>query len=265
MGESAHKQLLLAVVVMVPVLGWVHFDAKGGLARHYSFAHEPVGNFQSFDPLDPQSVVAAANLDGPVEEIQRTRKQKWLGNLGQGGDEVQKAKVEKKIEGRKQKWLGNLGKFKFPDGPGWISGKAWHDLNDDGEIDDQEPFLPGTTVRLHAGNPKSKKTQLVNSKPLAEVTTNSKGRYVFEGVPSGLYFLHVIPTDGYVLSGKNRQIDPNGIGQDLWIHVATPVKKIDIGLVKSSGWAFYAKGVGIGFAIKSLLKDKHGPVTPFVP
>ena len=71
-------------------------------------------------------------------------------------------------------------------GPGSIAGIVFHDLDRDGRRDPGEPGLDGITVRLRG------------SAGEQTVSTNPRGRYLFEVGEAGIYMLDVLPAPGFV-------------------------------------------------------------------
>ncbi|MEZ5064159.1 MAG: SdrD B-like domain-containing protein [bacterium] len=71
-------------------------------------------------------------------------------------------------------------------GSGTIGGFVWHDLNANGEIDDDEPGLGGAAVVLSQ-----------DGETLHDATTNEDGSYRFDALPAGVYDVSAVVTDGW--------------------------------------------------------------------
>jgi len=91
---------------------------------------------------------------------------------------------------------------------GFIGDFVWEDINRNGIQEDGEPGLQGVIVKLY---------DTATDQLLAEVTSDEDGRYVFEGVPPGLYYIRMSPPAGYSvtlvgqgLSATNSDIGFNG-------------------------------------------------------
>ncbi|MEL6124413.1 MAG: SdrD B-like domain-containing protein, partial [Bacteroidota bacterium] len=70
---------------------------------------------------------------------------------------------------------------------GFIGDFVWDDLNRNGVQEQGEPGIPGTLVRLF-----DDRDNLVDS-----IRSDANGRYTFQGVPPGRYYLAFTPPDGY--------------------------------------------------------------------
>jgi len=81
---------------------------------------------------------------------------------------------------------------------------VWHDTDEDGIQDEEEPGIPGVTVNLYD----STGTQL-----LASTTTDSKGYYVFTDLLPGDYVVEFEPPPDYILTLRNQGQD-SGIDSD---------------------------------------------------
>ncbi|MFT6810619.1 MAG: hypothetical protein ACJA01_003864 [Saprospiraceae bacterium] len=71
---------------------------------------------------------------------------------------------------------------------GFIGDFVWEDLNRDGIQDPEEPGLQGVTIELYDD---------FTDQLLDVVTSNINGRYVFEGVPPGRYYMKMNPPSGF--------------------------------------------------------------------
>jgi hypothetical protein len=72
-------------------------------------------------------------------------------------------------------------------GAGTIGGIVWHDVDGDGEIDDDEPGLGDVAVMLLEGGDE-----------LLQATTDSDGSYRFDSLPAGAYLVRPVATEGWV-------------------------------------------------------------------
>lgn len=75
-----------------------------------------------------------------------------------------------------------------------LSGFVWEDADQDGVQDVREPGLPNVAVDLYD-----------NTKTLVNTTiTDARGRYQFEGLQPGDYYVHFLPPSGFVISPKDQ-------------------------------------------------------------
>jgi hypothetical protein len=77
--------------------------------------------------------------------------------------------------------------------PGF-EGLVWKDSDRNGLQNSNEQGLQGVTVSLYQSN---------GSTPLKTTTTNAQGKYIFEDVVPGDYYLVFTPLSGYVLTTQN--------------------------------------------------------------
>ena len=77
-----------------------------------------------------------------------------------------------------------------PEG-GTIAGMVWYDMNENGEIDAEEPGVGGITMALHTGDD-------VTVNPLLTAVTAEDGTYSFEGQDAGYYTVVRMPLEGLV-------------------------------------------------------------------
>jgi hypothetical protein len=77
-----------------------------------------------------------------------------------------------------------------PEG-GTIAGMVWHDMNENGEMDIDEPGVGGITMALHTGDD-------LTVTPLTTAVTAEDGTYSFEGQDAGYYTVVRMPLEGLV-------------------------------------------------------------------
>ena len=100
-------------------------------------------------------------------------------------------------------WAGSLRSFEHQSGLAQLTGFVWNDLDRDGVQDAGEGGIPNVTVDLYD----SAKT-LVNT-----AITDENGRYAFEGLNPGDYFIDFVPLAGYVFSPNDQGTD-EGLDSD---------------------------------------------------
>ncbi len=107
--------------------------------------------------------------------------------------------------------------------------RVWYDEDGDGKRDADELGMEGVDV------------QLMNSSGtmVYETTTNIAGKYIFDNIPSGTYYVHVEKPDGYEFTEINQggnddfdsDFDMSGNSVSLIINPGTQIMNIDAGLV----------------------------------
>ncbi len=80
----------------------------------------------------------------------------------------------------------------LPSQPGAIAGRKWHDLNADGALDDNEPYLDGVLIELYdaSGN-------FVDDQSTHWDDQGNPGTFQFGDLPEGTYFLLEQPWEGW--------------------------------------------------------------------
>lgn len=86
-----------------------------------------------------------------------------------------------------------------------LGNKIWIDLNGNGRMDGGEPGVPGTTVTLLKENGEPAVDIFGNG--VAPQITDGTGRYTFNNLPEGSYFVKLVPPVGYVPTVSVK--DPN--------------------------------------------------------
>lgn len=79
-----------------------------------------------------------------------------------------------------------------------VSGRAWHDEDEDGIQGTGEAGFAGIEVRL---------IDSVTLITIAITTTDSNGNYSFDDVPAGSYYIEFVPPTGYVFTPQNAGSD----------------------------------------------------------
>lgn len=91
-------------------------------------------------------------------------------------------------------WAGSLKNVVSQSGLAQLTGFVWNDVDRDGVQDPGESGIPNVTVDLY----NSTKT-LANT-----AVTDANGRYKFDGLTPGDYFVDFVPLAGYVFSPKEK-------------------------------------------------------------
>ncbi|HRQ29486.1 MAG TPA: SdrD B-like domain-containing protein [Saprospiraceae bacterium] len=84
-----------------------------------------------------------------------------------------------------------------------ISGMVWHDQNGDGQQNENEPKIPGISIKLFRQN----------GDEIAEQITDTEGNYYFNELSSGLYYIKFLPEDLWLFTISNP--DPNDLNSDV--------------------------------------------------
>jgi len=116
-------------------------------------------------------------------------------------------------------WAGGFAREADQAALAQLKGFVWDDADQDGVQDVGESGLPNVTVDLYDGA-----KALVNT-----VITDSNGRYQFDGLKPGNYFVDVVPPAGYVISPRDQAAD-EALDSDVTTTTGeTPVTKLVAG------------------------------------
>ncbi|MEZ4675057.1 MAG: SdrD B-like domain-containing protein [Caldilineaceae bacterium] len=114
---------------------------------------------------------------------------------------------------------------------------VWHDVNNNGQVDEGEEGVSGVTVQLfHAGDDPATAT------PLATDVTDENGNYLFENLEPGAYIVYIptppqqypvstVPTDG---NDNGEDNDDNGAQDQRGQPVRSPVIDLQVGMEPAS-------------------------------
>jgi len=113
-----------------------------------------------------------------------------------------------------------------------IGGLMWDDEDQDGQYDLDEELIAGNTVWLLNGS----------YSLLLETQTNHGGRYVFDDVPDGFYYVQFLPPSGKEFTVANvgtnealdSDVDANGISDLISAWGETVERHVNAGVVKAT-------------------------------
>ena len=119
--------------------------------------------------------------------------------------------------------------------PASVGDYTWMDVNRDGLQDADEPAMPGVTVTLTRADGSA--VTDASGNPVAAVTTDAAGRYVFENLLPGDYKVSFQAPDGYEATtsdaGDDRALDSNGASASVTLVQGQTDDTIDFGAVGS--------------------------------
>ena len=117
--------------------------------------------------------------------------------------------------------------------PASVGDYTWMDVNRDGLQDADEPALPGVTVALTRADGSA--VTDAEGNPVASVTTDAAGKYVFENLLPGDYKLSFQAPAGYEATtseaGDDRAADSNGASASVTLVQGQTDDTIDFGAV----------------------------------
>ena len=117
--------------------------------------------------------------------------------------------------------------------PASVGDYTWMDVNRDGLQDADEPALPGVTVTLTRADGSA--VTDASGNPVAAVTTDANGKYVFENLLPGDYKVSFQAPAGYVATtsdaGDDRAADSNGASASVTLVQGQTDDTIDFGAV----------------------------------
>ena len=117
--------------------------------------------------------------------------------------------------------------------PASVGDKVWMDVNRDGIQDADEPALPGVTVTLTRADGSA--VTDASGNPVAAVTTDANGKYVFENLLPGDYKVSFQAPAGYEATtsdaGDDRAADSNGASASVTLVQGQTDDTIDFGAV----------------------------------
>ena len=117
--------------------------------------------------------------------------------------------------------------------PASVGDKVWMDVNRDGLQDADEPALPGVTVTLTRADGSA--VTDASGNPVAAVTTDANGKYVFENLLPGDYKVSFQAPAGYEATtseaGDDRAADSNGASASVTLAQGQTDDTIDFGAV----------------------------------
>ena len=182
-------------------------DADG----KYSFAGLPLGEYK-VDVVNPTSGSLAGTK--PTEA--------YTGRYKTTADVTIKAETGSVID-------VNFGFVK----PASVGDYTWMDVNRDGLQDADEPALPGVTVTLTRADGSA--VTDASGNPVAAVTTDANGKYVFENLLPGDYKVSFQAPAGYEATtseaGDDRAADSNGASASVTLAQGQTDDTIDFGAV----------------------------------
>ena len=182
-------------------------DAEG----KYSFSGLPLGEY-TVSVVDPTS--------GPLAGTKPT--EAYTGRYKTTADVTIKAETGSVID-------VNFGFVK----PASVGDYTWMDVNRDGLQDADEPALPGVTVTLTRADGSA--VTDASGNPVAAVTTDANGKYVFENLLPGDYKVSFQAPAGYETTtseaGDDRAADSNGASASVTLVQGQTDDTIDFGAV----------------------------------
>ena len=182
-------------------------DAEG----KYSFSGLPLGEY-TVSVVDPTS--------GPLAGTKPT--EAYTGRYKTTADVTIKAETGSVID-------VNFGFVK----PASVGDYTWMDVNRDGLQDADEPALPGVTVTLTRADGSA--VTDASGNPVAAVTTDANGKYVFENLLPGDYKVSFQAPAGYEATtseaGDDRAADSNGASASVTLAQGQTDDTIDFGAV----------------------------------
>ena len=182
-------------------------DAQG----KYSFSGLPLGEYK-VSVVDPTS--------GPLAGTKPT--EAYTGRYKTTADVTIKAETGSVID-------VNFGFVK----PASVGDYTWMDVNRDGLQDADEPALPGVTVTLTRADGSA--VTDASGNPVAAVTTDANGKYVFENLLPGDYKVSFQAPAGYEATtseaGDDRAADSNGASASVTLAQGQTDDTIDFGAV----------------------------------
>jgi len=117
--------------------------------------------------------------------------------------------------------------------PASVGDKVWMDVNRDGLQDADEPAMPGVTVTLTRADGTA--VTDAEGNPVASVTTDANGKYVFENLLPGDYTVTFTNPAGYEATisdaGDDRGLDSNGSSASVSLAQGQDDATVDYGLV----------------------------------
>ena len=117
--------------------------------------------------------------------------------------------------------------------PASVGDKVWMDVNRDGLQDADEPAMPGVTVTLTRADGTA--VTDAEGNPVASVTTDANGKYVFENLLPGDYTVAFTNPAGYEATisdaGDDRGLDSNGSSASVSLAQGQDDMTVDYGLV----------------------------------
>ena len=117
--------------------------------------------------------------------------------------------------------------------PASVGDKVWMDVNRDGIQDADEPAMPGVTVTLTRADGSA--VTDASGNPVAAVTTDANGKYVFENLLPGDYKVTFTNPAGYEATvsdaGDDRGADSNGTEAAVSLTQGQDDATVDYGLV----------------------------------
>ena len=180
-------------------------------AGKYSFAGLPLGEY-TVSVVDPTS--------GPLAGTKPT--EAYTGRYKTTADVTIKAETGSVID-------VNFGFVK----PASVGDYTWMDVNRDGLQDADEPALPGVTVTLTRADGSA--VTDASGNPVAAVTTDANGKYVFENLLPGDYKVSFQAPAGYEATtseaGDDRAADSNGASASVTLAQGQTDDTIDFGAV----------------------------------
>ena len=180
-------------------------------AGKYSFSGLPLGEY-TVSVVDPTS--------GPLAGTKPT--EAYTGRYKTTADVTIKAETGSVID-------VNFGFVK----PASVGDYTWMDVNRDGLQDADEPALPGVTVTLTRADGSA--VTDASGNPVAAVTTDANGKYVFENLLPGDYKVSFQAPAGYEATtseaGDNRAADSNGASASVTLAQGQTDDTIDFGAV----------------------------------
>ena len=117
--------------------------------------------------------------------------------------------------------------------PASVGDYTWMDVNRDGLQDADEPALPGVTVKLMRADGSA--VTDASGNPVAAVTTDAAGRYVFENLLPGDYTVSFQAPAGFEATtsdaGDDRALDSNGATASVTLVQGQTDDTIDFGAI----------------------------------